>query len=336
MKTLSIIVPVYQNQENLPMTVPKLLSLIQRLPHEDIELLFVNDGSTDTSLEILKRFASEHPQTIRIVDLSRNFGQTQAIQAGLRFAVGEAAVVISADLQEPYETIIEMVQKWHEGHQFIIGERISRAEKKRRQITSNIYWKLVKLFAFNEFPIMGFDFFLVDRQLMDQINVIDEKNTSIILLIYWLGFKPLRLPIARQLRKSGKSQWNLLKKIRLTLDTTIAFTHLPVRIISILSLFTAICAVLFLIFTLTTWFISESSPSGWVTIVCLVLIFGALTLFSFGIVCEYLWRILDQLRQRPPFVVQKVIGGEASTKPILYPIRPSLEVRNPKLDAERL
>lgn len=203
MKRLSIVVPVFQNEANLPETVPALLSLAPRLPGYALELVFVDDGSTDQSFEMLRDFASLHPESICVIKLSRNFGQTPAIQAGLRRASGDCVGIISADLQEPHDAFIEMVRAWEGGAKFVMGERELREEGAVHQAASGIYTRLIRGLAFPDYPRLGYDFCLLDRSLVEELKPINEKNTSIFVLVYWLGYRPVRIPITRRLRKRG-------------------------------------------------------------------------------------------------------------------------------------
>jgi dolichol-phosphate mannosyltransferase len=310
---LSIVVPVFQNEANLPETVPALLSLQDKLPSYDLELVFVDDGSRDRSYEILADFAVQHPGVVRVIRLSRNFGQTPAVQAGLRHARGDCVGIISADLQEPYEMFIDMVSYWERGARFVMGERQDREESRIHQLISGIYWRLIRRLAFPDFPKMGYDFCLLDRQVVEDINRINEKNSSIFVLIYRLGYAPVRLPIVRRLRSKGKSQWRFWSKIAFTVDTLIGFTYLPARTITFLGFATAVLCLVYLANVLTVWYLFSEAPPGWMTVIGLITLLGALLLFSLGIVSEYLLRILDEARKRPPFVVESVIDrGERS------------------------
>lgn len=308
-KTFSIVVPVYQNEANLPATIPALLDLGRALPDYRLELVFVDDGSRDGSLAILADHARLHPDAITVVKLARNFGQTPAIQAGLRHATGDCVGIISADLQEPHELFLEMVKEWEKGAKFVMGERQEREEGRRHRLVSGIYWNLVRRFAFPEFPSMGYDFCLLDRQVVDDVNRINEKNSSIFVLIYWLGYRPVRLPVTRKLREKGASQWRLWSKISFTLDTLIGFTYLPARFILAMSLAMALLCVIYLPFVLARWYYLQAAPPGWMTIFGLISVLGAMTLFSLGILSEYLLRTLDEARRRPPYVVEEVIGS---------------------------
>lgn len=314
-KTLSIVVPVYQNAANLPETIPNLLGLANRIPGYRIELVFVDDGSRDSSLRILSEFAVRHPEQIVVVKLTRNFGQTPAIQAGLRHANGDCVGVISADLQEPYEMFVDMVGEWEKGAKYVIGERQAREENRGHQLVSSIYWNLIRHFAFADFPQMGYDFFLADRQVVNDINRINEKNSSIFALLFWLGYRPVRLPITRKLRSKGTSQWKFWRKVALTVDTLIAFTTLPARLITAMGFTIATLCIVYLVFMLGQWYFFKAAPPGWMTVVGLLSLLGAIILFSLGIVSEYLVRILDEARKRPPFVVESLTGPSKS-KPL--------------------
>src|SRR5262245_29152777 len=159
-RVFSVVVPVFQNEANLVDAVPKLLELRDLLPHYRLELVFVDDGSRDRSLEILTEYARQHPETIKIVKLTRNFGQTPAIQAGLRHSAGDCVGIISADLQEPSELFGDMVKEWERGAKFVMGEREAREENRGHRLLSGIYWKLIRRFAFPDFPTLGYDFCL--------------------------------------------------------------------------------------------------------------------------------------------------------------------------------
>jgi polyisoprenyl-phosphate glycosyltransferase len=307
MKTFTIVVPVYQNEANLPSTVPALLALQNRLTGQRLEILLVDDGSKDGSRNLIRTLVAQHDGRVRAVLLSRNFGQTAAIQAGLRHASGECVGIISCDLQEPHEMFLDMVSAWEAGAKFVIGERVERAEERRQQLVSSVYWKIVRNFALPSFPALGYDFCLLDRQVVDDLNRINEKNSSIFVLIYWLGYQPVRLPIRRELRRAGDSQWRLWKKISFTLDTLIGFTYLPARLITFAGLGSAALCLIYLLFVIGQWYVLRAAPPGWATVVGLLLLLGAIILFSLGILSEYLVRILDETRRRPLYVVEQVI-----------------------------
>lgn len=309
-KILSIVVPVFQNETNLHTTIPTLMGLAPILNGYQLELVMVDDGSRDRSYEILMSYAEKYPANITVVKLTRNFGQVPAIQAGLRHASGDCVGIISADLQEPWEALIEMVHVWERGGKFIIGERLERAERWWHRTVSGIYWYLVRRFAFPDYPTMGYDFCLLDRQIVKELNRINEKNTSIFVLAYWLGYKPVRVPIKRCLRERGKSQWSFFRKVGFTIDMLIGFTYLPARSITGMGFAIALGSVLYLSFALVQWYRLGTAPLGWMTVIGLLTLLGASILVAIGILSEYLLRILDEARKRPPYVIECVVRGD--------------------------
>jgi len=306
-RTFSVVVPVYQNAANLDDTIPRLMALSARLPGFRLELVFVDDGSRDGSLDILRAHLAPHPGVIRVVKLTRNFGQTPAIQAGLQHATGDCVGIISADLQEPPEMFVDMVAAWERGGRFVIAERKARPEGPVHRWLSGIYWRLIRRYAFRDFPQMGYDFCLLDRQVVNDINRISEKNSSIFVLIYWLGYRPVRLPVERIARTQGRSQWHLAQKIGFTLDTLIGFTYVPARLIAVLSFALTSVSLIYLVFAFVSWYVKHAAPPGWMTQIALLTLLGALISFGLGIISEYLLRILDEARKRPPYVIEEII-----------------------------
>ncbi len=305
MKTFSIVVPVYNNEENIPGTVAELAALAKDLPGYRLELVFVDDGSADRSYELLRAERERHPDTITLVKLTRNFGQTPAVQAGLKHAAGDVVGVISADLQEPHDTFPEMVKAWEKGAKFVLGERVEREEGVLHALVSSIYWRLIRRFAFPDFPPLGFDFFVMDRQLVDDLNRIEEKNSSIYCLVYWLGYRATRIPVVRRKRARGRSQWGLARKIRITIDTAISFTTLPTRFITFSAFALGGAALAYLAFALWQWVMLHAAPPGWMTVIGFLTLIGAAILFALGIVSEYLLRVLQEQKRRPAYVVER-------------------------------
>ena len=191
---ISIVVPVYYNELNLPETIPQLMGLSNQLHEYRLELVFVDDGSKDHSLEILLEFQKKYPNNIVVIKLTRNFGSMAAIQAGFTVATGDCVGIITADLQDPPEMLIQMVHQWEKGHKAIFAIRQDREDSISQKIFSNSFYSLIRKFAIRDYPRGGFDFLLVDRQVVDEVNRIQEKNTNFMTLIYWLGFKPFSSP----------------------------------------------------------------------------------------------------------------------------------------------
>lgn len=322
MKTFSIIVPVYQNEANLGTTIPTLLGLGAQLPEYRLELVLVNDGSTDRSQELLDAFQAEHPEQLRVLRLTRNFGQTPAIREGLRAATGDCIGIISADLQDPPELFVDMVRHWEQGTPLVIAERSDREEGGVHRFLSSLYWKMVARYAVEGFPEGGFDFCVLDRRIQEDLNRIGEKNTSIFPLMFWLGYEHVSLPYTRRLRTAGTSQWTLRKRVKLTVDTFFNFTYLPVKLITVFGLMAALLSGGYGAYYLVRYLAyGSSAPPGWTSLALLIVFFGGLTLFSLGIAAEYLWRILDEVRRRPNSVVAEHRETRAAEPPHVLPQR---------------
>lgn len=314
LKTFSIIIPVYYNQLNLPETIPELLNLASEMARYNLELVFVNDGSGDRSLEILLEFQSRFPQTITVVNLTRNFGSMAAIQAGLTVAAGDCVGMIAADLQDPPELFLEMLGYWEKGSKAVFAVRQDREESFIQKFFSNSYYSLIQKFAIKNYPDGGFDFFLIDRQVVSELNRIQEKNTNLMTLIFWLGFQPIQIPYIRRQRKKGKSRWTLSKKIKLFIDTFVAFSYYPIRALSLIGLLVAIGSFFYGLFILFYWFSFGIPVQGYVPIMLVITFTSGIQMTMLGILGEYLWRTLDEIRRRPPFVIDEVYSQERFSK----------------------
>jgi polyisoprenyl-phosphate glycosyltransferase len=309
-KTVSIVVPVYCNEPNLPETVPQLLALAGQLPPSyKLELVFVDDGSTDRSLQLLLDFQSSHPDTIRVAKLTRNFGSMAAIQAGFTIATGDCVGMISADLQDPPQLLVEMLGHWEKGTKAVFAVRKDRDESFLQKLTTRAYYSLVRRFALEGYPNGGFDFFLVDRQVINELNRIHEKNTNLMALVFWLGYKPVMIPYVRRARSKGKSRWTLGKKVKLFVDTFAAFTFFPIRALSAIGFVVAMTSFLYGAYILFYWLFFNVEVKGYVPIMLVITFASGMQMLLLGVLGEYMWRTLDEARKRPAFVVDEVFGG---------------------------
>lgn len=307
-KKFSIVIPVYFNELNLPDTIPQLMALSDKMPDHALELVFVDDGSKDRSLEILLDFHRQHPDMVKVVKLTRNFGSMAAIQAGMLSASGDCVGVIAADLQDPPELFLEMLSHWEQGTKAIFAVRQDREESVWQKNFSNAYYRLIRNFAIPNYPDGGFDFLLIDRQVVQEINRIREKNTNIMSLVFWLGFRPVLIPYVRRARRAGKSRWTLRKKIKLFIDTFVSFSYFPIRLFSVIGILFAIGAFLYGAFVLFAWASIGIDVRGWVTTILLLTFTSGIQMTMLGILGEYLWRTLDETRKRPHFIVDERFG----------------------------
>lgn len=309
-KILSIVVPVYYNELNLPDTVPTLLALSDSLKKYSLELIFVDDGSGDQSLSILLDYHKKHPKIIKVIKLTRNFGSMAAIQAGLKVTTGDCAAFVAADLQDPPELLIDMIKHWEKGIKAVFAIRSNREESIIQKFFSNSYYKLIRWFAMPNYPPGGFDLFLIDRQVVQEVNKINEKNTSILSLIYWLGYESVFIPYIRRKREKGESRWTLGKKIKLFVDTFVSFSYFPIRLLSTIGILYAIISFLYGIFIFISWITYGIEVKGWVPMMIVLTFTAGLQMMLLGILGEYLWRTLDEARGRPGFVVDTIYSAE--------------------------
>ncbi len=303
MPKLSILVPVYFNEQNLPVTIPVLKEIINRLPTGmDGEIVFVDDGSGDRSYAILRDAAAEDAR-IKLIRLSRNFGAYMALLAALDAATGDAMVVIMADLQDPPELILRMVGAWQDGMKIVIAERTDREDRWVDRVFAVSFWKFMRRFAIHNLPKGGFDFILFDRAAADAVRTAREKNSHFMLQVFTTGFPYATIPYVRKQRTSGTSRWTFSKKMKLFIDSAISFSYLPVRAMSLVGILTALTGFVLAVFYTIYRFTYGISIQGWTSLFVAVLIIGGLQMVMLGIIGEYVWRTYDETRRRPPYIV---------------------------------
>jgi len=302
----SVLVPVYFNEKNISSTVAHLKKLQDLLPEWELEFVFVDDGSGDKSFQLLEE---EHKKDkrVKIVKLSKNFGSMLAIQAGLEYVSGDCVGIISADLQDPPELFIPMIEKWKDGRKIVLAVRKDREESFSQKVIANTFYNLMAKYAIKDYPPGGFDFVLVDRKVVDDLKQIREKNTNIMSLIFWLGYDRDTIEYTRRKRTVGKSRWTLAKKIKLFIDSFVSFSYFPIRAISAIGLTTATCSLCYGIFVAINALLGRITVAGFASMMIIITFLLGLVMIMMGIVGEYLWRILDEVRKRPPFIVEDVI-----------------------------
>ena len=305
---LSIVVPVYYNELNLPDTISELLALRDRLPRYELELIFVDDGSGDRSLDVLLQHRAKHTDQIRIVKLARNFGSVAAVQAGFAVATGDCIGCIAADLQDPPELFVEMLSHWERGVKAVFAVRADRNESVSQKFLSRAFYFLIRRFAIQDYPKGGFDFVLIDRQVADEVNRIREKNTNLMSLIFWLGFNHVALPYVRRRRLKGNSRWTLRKKIKFFIDSFVAFSYVPIRFLSVLGFIFAAASFAYAVLVLYSWTTHGISVPGWTATMIVLAFTAGIQMMMLGVLGEYLWRTLDETRKRPPYVIDAIFS----------------------------
>ncbi len=309
MTKISIVTPCYYNGMNLPETYEAVKRDVFDVRKDiDFEWVLVDDGSGDDTLFQAVKIQKQDPR-VKVVKLSRNFGEFRAIVAGMSQAEGEAIAVISADLQDPPDLIPEMLASWEKGNLVNLAVRKDREESALKNWFADTYYKLVRKWVEPNYPKRGFDFFLIDKKVADELVEMQEKNSSIYLQLIWLGYDPTTIEYTRRDREKGKSMWTYAKRINLFIDTFIVFSNKPIRFITcsgvIISFIGLISAIYFIIDKL-----KNNVVSGWTSLMVVILMLSGFQMVMLGIIGEYMWRNLDESRNRPLYVIEKVLKKE--------------------------
>lgn len=300
---VSIIIPVYYNEANLrPLYADIKEKFIDKIDY-DYEIIMVNDGSKDNSYQVICELAEEDPN-IRPISLSRNFGSHAACLCGLSNATGDCAVIKAADLQEPTELLIDMVESWRSGNNVVLACREERDESKTQVGFANMYYWMVRKTSLPNMPKNGFDIYLLDRKVIDVIEQFDEKNSAITGQILWSGFRTGIVYYKRKARKIGKSRWTLKKKTRLVSDTLFSFSTLPIRILEIVGVISFLVGIVWTIVVLIAKLTGNIPVDGYTTLIIFNFLSFGITMLSMGILGEYLWRSFDASRKRPPYIIE--------------------------------
>lgn len=300
---LSLIIPVYKNEDNLDRLLNELVRVDQRLEH-DIEIVFVIDGSPDDSLRILRERVPgliRHSQTAA---LSRNFGSFNAIMAGLELGRGEFFAVLAADLQEPPDLVVQFYDDLRRGTSDIVfGYRSKRSDPWLTELFATLFWGIYRRFVVKDIPKGGVDVFGCTRRVRDRILCFPEFNSSLMALLFWVGFERRYIPYERQPRREGRSAWTLALKLRYCLDSIFNFTDLPIRILLAMGALGTATAVVTGAVILVSRLTSGIPVPGYTALALMILFFGSLMTLGMGIVGQYVWLCLQNARRRPNYLI---------------------------------
>lgn len=311
---ISIIVPAYNEKENIPILYERISNVTKNIPSYNFEYIFVDDFSTDNSFEILKTISKEDNR-IKLLKFSKNFGSHIACVAGLSYCSGNAAIVMSADMQEPPELIPELINKWCQKYDVVWAVREERSESKLKVLFAKLYYFVMRKIALKDFPLRGSDMFLIDRKVVDVVVSIKEKNTTLFGLICWSGFNQTTIPYKREKRKAGKSKWTFPKQIKLAIDSFVSFSYLPIRLSSYLGFFISFIGFSYALFIIIRAFFNKGQVAGWSSLMVVLLIVSGIQLLILGILGEYLWRSLEESRKRPLFIISERVGFNNDSPP---------------------
>lgn len=303
---LNVIIPCYNEEEVLPELLRELDKLDEALPLP-VHFLFVDDGSTDETLEILEAVC-EQDERFACLSFSRNFGHQTAVSAGLHHVRGDLVAVIDADLQDPPSTIPVFIEKWKEGYDVVYGVRTNRKEALPLRLAYAAFYRLLKKLADVDVPLDAGDFSLMDRRVVDVLNRMPEHNRFIRGLRGWVGFPQIGVSYERRSRHSGASKYTFRKLMKLALDGLISFSAVPLRLASWFGTLAALLGFSFLLYMLICWIIGVEFPIGWASTVASILFLGGIQLMVMGILGDYIGRIFDEVKNRPHYILQKELG----------------------------
>lgn len=306
-KLFSIILPIYGNEKNLPVTIPYIIEHLKLFENYNVEIIMVNDGSPDNSYEIMKDYQKKYPKLIRIAGLTRNFGQSAAMRCGMDMARGDVIGIISADLQDPFELFAEMLEAWEQGSKLVIATRQDREEKGIGALCSKLFHRIVNKHINKKYPKGGFDFFLMDREVADKYRSLDKVQSSLQLLLLWLGYDYKEIKYKRKARKLGKSGYNLTSKIDIAIRIFVHWTDYPIKMIMFLGALLLFLGLITSVLDAILFCVGLDIYMIW-DIIFVLCVFTGLVLTSLGIVGEYIWRNFEFNKQLPRYLVAEKYG----------------------------
>ncbi|MBL7743343.1 MAG: glycosyltransferase [Chitinophagaceae bacterium] len=304
-KMISVIIPIFNEYEGIPFLVDSLNEFFRQNSHLNAEVIFVNDGSKDNSVERLS--SMEHKTyKAKVISFSRNFGSHAALRAGISHASGEYICFNYADLQDPLELIIQMKDLMDQGHDIIWAQRESTKVPWGEKMFSKFYAYLMQKFAFKNFPEKGFDIVMFNKKVAAEVNKNVEANSSIFLQILGMGFRQTNITYKKRERKTGVSKWTLSKKIKLFIDSFVAFSYAPIRFVTIIGIIFFIIGILWTLYIVIRKIFFQDLAAGWPALMSILMIGFGITNISLGIIAEYLWRTLDASRKRQVFIIDEI------------------------------
>jgi dolichol-phosphate mannosyltransferase len=305
-RVLSIVTPVYFNSESLPTLFMKLQWLEGELQKKNVklELIFVNDGSGDNSLEELLKIKKARPAT-KVISLTRNFGSVAASKTGFQYVTGDAFLILSADLQDPLEQVLAMAEEWLAGEKFVVSTRTRRRDPLLTRLFAWLYYKLLTFLVVSDYPRGGFDLFLMDKIMLPYMQR-SVKRTNPALYAWWLGFSPKLVPYTRLKRIHGKSRYTFRKKFALFLDSFTGFSATPIRALSLFGVCVALISFIYGTYIVFWALFGGAEVRGFTTTVVLISFFSGLILIMLGVLGEYIWRIFDAVNNKPESVIDEL------------------------------
>ena len=309
MKKISVVVPMYYEEEVAKECYTRLKGVLDKIENYSYEIIFVNDGSKDKTLEILKDIAKEDENS-KIISFARNFGHQCAVTAGLRYVTGDAIVIIDADLQDPPELIPEMLKLWEDGNDVIYGKRKSReGESRFKLLTASMFYKTLNELSDVEIPKDTGDFRLVDRKVVDVINSLPEHNKFLRGLFSWVGFKQTPFEYQRKERYAGKTKYPLKKMLKLAQDGIFSFSIKQLKIVGAMGILSVVISIIILLYAILSYIFNWNNlTAGWTSLMVTMTFLSGMILISLWMIGEYIGRIYDETKRRPEYIIEKTFN----------------------------
>lgn len=314
MKLISILIPAYNEEPVLEKLYTRLAKLADSQPKYAFEFLFINDGSKDKTLDIIKNYA-ELDTRVSYINLARNFGKEIGMIAGLDYVRGDATVVIDADLQDPPELIPQMIELWEEGYDDVYAKRQSRdGETWLKKFTSKMYYKTLQ--RVTRIPIQEDtgDFRLLDRRVVEALKLFRESQRNTKAMFSWVGFHKKEIMYSRDPRAAGETKWNYVKLVELAIDGITSFTTAPLRLSTYIGAGVSVFAFLYLLYLVIRTVFFGTDIAGYPSMMTVILFLGGVQLLSLGIIGEYVGRIFNETKQRPLYLIEEYHNGSALKK----------------------
>lgn len=324
----SVIVPMYNEEEVIEHTYVRLKQVMD-CTGENYEIIFINDGSYDRTGEIVKFICKSDPQ-VRLIEFSRNFGHQVAISAGMDYASGQSIVIIDADLQDPPEIILEMIEKWRDGYEVVYGKRSMRkGESAFKKVTAKLFYRVLGKLTNVHIPLDTGDFRLIDRKVCDVMKGLKERNRFIRGLVGWVGFRQTSVEYVREERFAGVTKYPLRKMLSFAVDGITSFSHKPLKIASYIGVVLSLSSFIYLFVVLLQKWLELGTVPGWASIVAINLFFNGIVLMLLGVMGEYIGRIYDESKDRPLYIVREAVGYRSVKDHSIETLHGSDEMRDP-------
>jgi polyisoprenyl-phosphate glycosyltransferase len=304
MTDISVIIPVYNEEANIPFLFDRLSQVLSVFDNS-IEYIFINDGSKDRSIQLIKELAEKN-NSVKYIDFSRNFGHQVAVTAGLDHCTGKSAIIMDADLQDPPELIIQLYNKWKEGYEVVYAKRLERqGDGFVKKFTAKMFYRLLKKITAINIPLDTGDFRLIDRKVVDVLKQMPEQQKFLRGQISWIGFRQTFVEYDREPRYSGKTSYTYKKMLHFALDGITSFTNLPLKFATLTGFIVSGISFFMILYALYSRFISKNYVPGWTSLMLTVLFIGGVQLISLGIIGEYISRMNANTKNRPLYIINE-------------------------------